>query len=679
MEKDSENGDSDDDDRKRHRHRSMIPIPHRLRRNHISRSGSVTSNSSDEGRKPPPYQFGNLEGGDENIGPLERHMRTMIAKDESGELSSPEVVSPDHWDSKHTPFPRPHSSMDKRSSTINANGRLSVSSFGHKRSRSTEGRVASIDGGMSSMDEVASNSPTSPTVPGFVGMDIASVQDPRRSSVEQKRKRHRIPVLRSRSKERNNIEQSDFATSIGKPLSPVMSADNQDPPRSSTDSARPPQFSRQRTAESSTSNLLRTNTADSTKDSGTRRFFKGGRIGEIVRGESTKLGDRFRGSRDRVGDVGAIPGVPLATTDESDVESQQNGYQRAATDSDVSPRASLDRERPKSKYYTSNLPTFKSPSSRNNRSSTIQTPMSDISDPFGKRGSIVQRETEYGNRPVPPRINLPDDAGPPDPDVTRDRSSISFDPDINNNRLSQVPTNTTIPRPKRITGYPVTGLAGEDSKRHWSISDQAPSEQATKVTSRDIARVRALLLASGIKAREIYHTASSVRETPLPLLVRAAETSGQELEPVPRKQETLLAAQLFSKSLDGSIASFETTLQNFQSTTAKNLNTELEELSHRASEQLSKLVTETSDEADAFNVELTTKQPQEIKRVEDAINALYRRRHRQFRLLVRAGFKLLEWLVLGIMWWVWFVVVLFNTGKKVVLGIFGVLRWLLWF
>ena len=111
----------------------------------------------------------------------------------------------------------------------------------------------------------------------------------------------------------------------------------------------------------------------------------------------------------------------------------------------------------------------------------------------------------------------------------------------------------------------------------------------------------------------------------------------------------------------------------------KQLSSQLDDLGRKAADQLTTTVHDTSDDADAFIAELTTKVPQDVKRVDDAIDEILRERRRQFRLLRPAGFKLLEWLVLGIMWWVWAVVVLFNTGRRVVVGVLVFLKWLLWF
>lgn len=708
---------SEDETRPRARRRHMLPIPGRLRRHHVSRSVSATSDSSDEGRAPPALRYGDNEGGDENVGPLERHMRHMIAKEEKGELSSPEIVSPDHWNSKSTPFPNTRSTVEKarrsndasdRGSSHTAHGRLSMDTAvrtRHRRSRSSSGRIGSVDQQATSMDEaIPDGSPAPPAADDASSMrqDLSNINK-RASQAESKAKKHRLPALhlhtRNKSKDRNNIERTDFANNtdayVGKPLSPVLSADTSTgQPRSSFESFRP-FVKRHRTNDSNGSSLFRmeTSTTDrgSAKDTSStfgRRFFKSSRTGDLARRD--RPSERVHGSRDRL-----EPGVTSDTSRvASDVSDADDDYRSAGpgrrvepaeTDSQISPRASFEREPTKPKFYTSNLPSFTSPAARP-RSSTNGTPLLEQNDPFSKQGGRTQRG--YSSRLAPPRIQLPDEDGLSEPDLPSGKSKHFLDvgdydrkKSLSQNNLSQVPTNsTTISRGKRKDSWPVSGLKGHDARRHWSISDRsAPPEQQRNVSHGDIARVRALLLASGIKAHQINLKADTSRDQPLPLMVKAAHTAGKQWENVSRKEEHIVASQMLIDGLSDTLSSFERTLQHFQGNTAKELGSQLESLSHRVAEQLTKIVHETSDDADAFNVELTTKQPQEVKRVDEAVDAMFRQRRRQFRLVRRAGFKLLEWFVLGIMWWIWFMVVLINMLKKMVVGTFGVFRWLLWF
>ncbi|KAI7279963.1 hypothetical protein KC340_g18860, partial [Hortaea werneckii] len=149
--------------------------------------------------------------------------------------------------------------------------------------------------------------------------------------------------------------------------------------------------------------------------------------------------------------------------------------------------------------------------------------------------------------------------------------------------------------------------------------------------------------------------------------------------PTPRKEEHLHASALLSDTLSHDLESFTTTLTTFQSGPAQSLSDQLDALLRKASDHLTKTCHDTSDEADAFIVELTTRRPQEVKRVEDAIEELLRQRRRQFLLFRKVGFKVLEWVVLGIMWAVWSVVVLVNSVRRVVGWVWAVVKWLLSF
>lgn len=678
--------ESEEDDRKGGRRRNMISIPGRLLRHQPSRAASLSSNSSNEGRKPPAFHFGDNEGGDENIGPLERHMRRMISREEKGELSSPELLSPDHWDSRNTQFPNERNETDAghRESVTTVDSRPSTDIQRHRRARSADGRVGSIDHGVRSMNELASNSAASPTLfNAAVVMDRHTSTKKRPTAADLKTKSSNLPIFRSRSKERNHIEHNDFADNHGAQLAPVWSRESAFAPgRSSLDSSRRMQMQRKDTNESVTGGMRRTNTATtlgegSIKESSNAVSRRLGRIGELVRNEGTRFGDRFRGGRDR--DRDSAPEMTRALSDNSETEFAEHGKTQASEQDGyggTSPRQSLERDRSKPKYHTSGLPTFKSPAVRD--SSAAENSSSDKASivPPSRSRPVTARAAD-SDLPVPPTINLPDSDSVSDSDGPALKR-----PGINSKAASQTHLSFGASPATRSGERRGNLMSGPEGRRHWSISDQTHQNQpqlVDEITARDIARVRALLLASGIKAQEIYNKAGTARDTPLPLISKAAELTGQKLEGLTRKEESLVAGRLLSETISSTLSEFEKTLGMFQSTTVKDLGFQLDELSHRAADQLTKLVHETQDEVDAFNVELTTKQPQEVKRVDEAVDEMYRQRRRQFRLVRRTGFKMLEWLVLGIMWWAWFVVVLFNTFRKGVVTIMMLLRWLLWF
>ncbi|KAK3072746.1 hypothetical protein LTR53_006239 [Teratosphaeriaceae sp. CCFEE 6253] len=642
-------------------HKRAHRVPHILPRRHgiLPRSESTSSASTEGGHRATLDGDGDFE----NTGPLEKHMEQLIAQYEKGEPKSPELVSPDHWDSKNTAFPAAHAQRSRRDTRSHENGRLSVDTAQHhRRAKSADGRVNSID------RELAGNrmtEPDSPAVPGFrSSLDLdRSTEPPQHGAfARQRSKLHRLPFVRSRSKERNGTDRLDFAET------PIDAYSNEARPRASQESARPPFIQRHRTTDSVASSIQRQGTtlsAGSVKEGGSTvgRLLKGGRLGELVRGEGSRLSDRFRG-KEKPDDVA------LETASEgSESDREANAQRRPFDDEEPSPRTSVDLTRSKPKYFLPNLPTFRSPMARG----TGSTPASVDSDPIARQ-QRAQKEAGRSlrfDKLAPPRINLP---------VEEDeQSTYRSDAYVGEERrksygfLGSNGSQLSIGEPKGVARPKPQG-------RHWSISDKLhpQPEQISKISSRDVARVRALLLSSGVKAREIHRRANGLQESLQPPYATISDTVGKDFPAVPLRARHVVASRLLSDHLSSTLTDFELAPTHFHDGPAKDLNSRLEALGRKAADQLTTTVHSASDDADAFIVELTTKTPQDIKRVDDAVDAILRERRRQFRLLRRAGFKLLEWLVLGIMWWVWFVVVLFNTSRRILAGSVAFLKWLFW-
>lgn len=632
----------------------------------LSRASSTSSVSSDEGQRS--------KHSNDNIGPLERHMQELIAKDEQGEPSSSEPNSPDRWDSKHSQRTGIDSSMSKNRQ-LKGRGSFDVSQFHHKRTMSAGGRV-------DSREEAASNDPSGKIFKAIVPINSKPMPAARDDSSEWQDTEQPVEVAHqddsalqtseSQKKEHDQIAETDFAEPIGARLSPIQSGWSWQP-KGVEDEIQPvekrPAVKRHKTT-SSIASLGRTDTASTHAASATtrepnsavERMLRGGRdrIGGLVFGERFKKREKTEADQ-------------LIEPNENDETDKVDGWlDRSTADltnhgDEPSPRTSFDRLRPKPKYHVTGLPSFTS--SSKNRRSQLGTLGSTGSDPFIARRSAQQTPESKGLH----RLNT---------DLPRARA---WDPelvgkDVSNSELArksygQLHANFgSLPRNSLMPGMYTPGMV--PAKRHWSIYDRRQLEQAEKIRSRDIARVRALLLTSGIKAREIQRRSEAPSDNPL-ALTKAAKTANQTLaDPVALKDEPSTAAHLLSTHISSVLSAFETTLEHFQNDIATSLATQLDDLHHRATEHLTKLVLETSDEADAFVVELTTRQPQQLKQVDDAVETIRRARRRQWRLLRGLGFKLLEWLVLSLMWGIWGVVVVFNSGKRVAVVLWRMVAWL---
>jgi hypothetical protein len=222
-----------------------------------------------------------------------------------------------------------------------------------------------------------------------------------------------------------------------------------------------------------------------------------------------------------------------------------------------------------------------------------------------------------------------------------------------------------------------------DGKRHWSIADDDAhvlhrKTNADVVTQADIARVRALFLCSGIKAKEINRRAHSKRIPPPDFLTRAAATANRELISVPRKEEHVLAARLLMRELESSTRSLSASTQQFRNKTIKELTDLIMELRSRVDTDLMPRIFEGGDIAVRITSEISGQVPLQVKQITDDIDRMLRARKRRMRWLRGFGWMLVEWALVAFMWWLWLVVVLVGSVKKVFGFGWGVLRWLLW-
>ncbi|KAK6436514.1 hypothetical protein LTR95_007298 [Oleoguttula sp. CCFEE 5521] len=696
------------------KHRPFLSLhkADRIRRNrlaHFKRSASVSSVSSGEGDKVTPLGS-SLQLDYLNTGPLQRHMEVMIAKEERGELKSPDLVSPDHWDSQHTAFPnqrsRAISGADDKKPKPAPNGTLSIDvSQSTTNSKAADGRVEQLahEPGRSSIDFTPPLTPAVTTAVPSLTLDVSPATDNTPPSVHKSRSSRFLPHFRSKSKDRNTTENRDFAFPSEDDRSREPSGITVDPTRLSSDSARPSQFRRHRTNDSVHSvtkrnGLHKTVTLDGSikePESAVGRFFRGGRLGELVRGEGSRFSGRLRGREhdDMASDANS---AVISYASDSDGSGSEAPGLTSANDSEASPRTSIDRTRrngPK-------LPTFRPVGARDKLAtpSGLSKGSTGMDDPVNRQAAL-QRQTSRSERfarLAPPRI----DVSAEDDDYSTDKPTLGSPMEderrkrygllgINNGRSSALSSKISLAEPGTMGRgggkMPVTGLTKLQSdarRRHWSISDQAQrSRSAAKdrhVTPRDLARARTLILASGIKAQAIIHRASVPRDPPPSFLAKAAATASK---PAPTgialRDSHMTAASLLSNHLTLTLESFTSLSQAFASTSLPQLHTRLSDLKSLASDHITHLVHNSSDEADAFTVRLTTEQTLRIQQVDDAVDAMLRLRRRQWRWAKRTGFKVLEWMVLGLMWGIWGVVVLINVIRKVMGGVWDSGRWVL--
>ncbi|KAJ4374254.1 hypothetical protein N0V83_002995 [Neocucurbitaria cava] len=215
------------------------------------------------------------------------------------------------------------------------------------------------------------------------------------------------------------------------------------------------------------------------------------------------------------------------------------------------------------------------------------------------------------NRLAPPRMDLGTLSG------NSSTSSLSLSRSHSQDRINQVlarPGGFTVPGllpPTALRNAP--GSDGRqrsssrpnlEGKRHWSIADDDEHKLQRKatniVTQTDIARVRALFLCSGVKAKEISRRAYTPRPSAPDFLTRAAATGNAQLYPVPRKEEHVLAARFLVKDLESSTKALQTSLENFRNSAIKELTAQITQLQSRVDSDLMPRILDGGDKAMDF-------------------------------------------------------------------------------
>lgn len=691
-----------------HGHNGSVHDRHLLR----SRSRSDTDSSdSDVARPPRRKRSGTADSNDRGKDILEKQMREMMAKEaRQAEQRGDAVASPKVIESieRHDP----ESSRSKESFG------------GHSRSGSfiTRGKVDSYKNGSSgraSLEVPGVNSRGS-----LDGFDLTH----RRSSSQSRASKIAgafMPILgrdRSLSPSRPTSPTRRPPSRLGSKIRPLYHRNNEQDrhPELEDDFVFPP--SKEQTPESPDTPLKRARSLSPLKKTPSKLVDYGSKptskAGSIRRGKGEDSGIRglFKGPRNTVSKVsdylwkkdaspGTGPGLGSGfSTDESDIEDLRKGKQenKESRQSSIGiDELEQDSTRSEIPSRLADMPSFTSPFERRGR--PVQAKREELSS----RSLMTKRQqAEFDSRRASSRSNLQDapsidvhNASPcTSPDTgpinrfKRDSSvsevgSLSQGVQYADARLNSI---LGIPGGRR-NALPITGLARlepvnrrpsiSEDHRQWSISDVSANEHRGPTTKREIARVRALLLSSGIKAKEISRRAAELKDLRTDkesVYQDIASLTDQSIQPVPKSQEHRLAARILSEDIQSSARTCQTSADAFSNTTIAGLLTRIGSMQSRLVDNLTPMTREAADEADEVSKDLVTSQTLKVKSISDKMDKMMRRRRRRFRWVRRGGWVLVEWSLVGVMWGVWFLVMLVRIVMAIVGGVVGGVRWLFW-
>ena len=427
-----------------------------------------------------------------------------------------------------------------------------------------------------------------------------------------------------------------------------------------------------------------------------RGMFRAGRIEEMLRSEVSKVGDMIW-RRAGITEGPLRPILPAMRDTDGDIVDDDTVGQEPSSDlSRVTTTSNTDEKvaNPRFTYHLSNLPSFKSTSKHDSGKESPKIDHITRQQLFNKEN---RKSPRFGDI-APPKIDMDSITSPTNLPQKTPRDQGEFEPSqkkfsVDKHRGvreadSKLNAALGLPGTFNRTGPPVTSLAAlsvtnerrssfmSGKERHWSITDRGLSPVRGPTTRRDIARVRALLASSGIKAQEICRKSREV--APLPdLHLKNKLTS--PLQPLPRVQSHLFVARIILKDMELSMQLFEGAAKAFRGSTVRELHKKINAAQERVSSNLTPLVRAAADDADAFSTELATTHTIAINQLNTSVDTIMRRRRRKLRWIRRAGYVLLEWAVLGVMWAVWLIVMIIRTIQGILGSVISVIRWLFWF
>ncbi|KAF4340562.1 hypothetical protein FBEOM_5502 [Fusarium beomiforme] len=413
---------------------------------------------------------------------------------------------------------------------------------------------------------------------------------------------------------------------------------------------------------------------------GLRGMFKGPRIDTVIRGGVSRLGDMLW-KKDTLMDGS----TDILSSDESDNDHPKGRSRISLNLSRTNSRRNKPEPQNGAKHFLDSMPQFQ--------------PMAETRDHSTTDAKKLQPSQSRADAAITP---MPDTCGILSPSKPQQVEKVTIvEPVISEAESCQesVKDGARIMEKENHEAAPMVRFNEPDNfrARKWSIANQ-PIPQEGQLSKREIARLRTLILASGIKAMEISRRAHELKK-PLPkndLLGLCSPQSNPagipwveiaNLTPkkpllfddvVPCSDHFRLASQTLGAAIQTSMEQWQTSADKFTAQTRPKLEERIWCVRSRIADELSGMTREASDQADETGKDLALGQLLKVKHVTDLTDKMMRNRRRRFRWLRRGMWSVVEWTLVGFMWYVWFVVTIFRLFLGLGQGVWQGVRWLLW-
>ncbi|KFY68903.1 hypothetical protein V496_00726 [Pseudogymnoascus sp. VKM F-4515 (FW-2607)] len=283
-----------------------------------------------------------------------------------------------------------------------------------------------------------------------------------------------------------------------------------------------------------------------------------------------------------------------------DTDVDDNAFESSKEESESSRRNSIITDQGstrgaasrKVKALLGEMSTFISPTERRGRPTDVKTATQmspDYDSQTQQQKAHAKQRQDRLDRLKPPRIDIQRASGDSTPKSnSRDRSSQGsllrvHSADARLNSILNIPGIS----PMRTTFLPATDLAALAARRPSLAGSRPrdPSAEPSHITRQDVARVRALLLSSGIKAKELTRRHNELRDLNNAAAYRFATVAQLvpelALDRAPRTQEHLLAARVLEEDMRRSARAWEAAAQSFRDDKVVELGRQVEMLQEK--------------------------------------------------------------------------------------------------
>ena len=219
---------------------------------------------------------------------------------------------------------------------------------------------------------------------------------------------------------------------------------------------------------------------------------------------------------------------------------------------------------------------------------------------------------------------------------------------------------------------------GPDALQFMNITERLLSPLSTPVHSKDVGIIRCLSQSSAVVSGEITQQVFELRQKSSQPETFYQPTIDTNKSVNAHAQAKILEAKAIVLAIGSRSRAMDQEIKGLSTNVMPGFIRLLQEFECKMSSELTPAVRVSGVDADKLSAELATTRTLELKRLNDSIDLFARRKRRRFRWLRRGVYLLLEWTLVGLMWWAWLVVVMIKIMRTSIGGLVATFKWLLW-